>query len=59
VFSLILADVITPGIAGHILMMIDHGIGYLFMGNPPSVHGILAGEGLWALQFGRWRTRHA
>lgn len=40
VFSLILADVITPGIAGHILMMIEHGIGHLFSG--PAVSGTLA-----------------
>jgi hypothetical protein len=45
VFSLILADVITPGVAGHILMMIEHGIGYLFMGNPPTVGGILGAGG--------------
>jgi hypothetical protein len=44
VFSLILADVITPGMAGHILMMIDHGLGHLFAGAP--VGGILsAGRG--------------
>jgi hypothetical protein len=30
VFSLILADVITPGVAGHILTMMEHGIGHLF-----------------------------
>ena len=30
VFSLILADAITPGVAGHILMMIEHGIRHLF-----------------------------
>jgi hypothetical protein len=44
VFSLILADVITPGIAGHILMMIEHGMGHLFGG--PAVGGTLtAGKG--------------
>lgn len=43
VFSLILGDVITPGIAGHILMLVEHGIGYLFMGGPPHVGGILSG----------------
>lgn len=40
VFSLILTDVITPGVAGHILMMIEHGLGYLFGG--PPVGGTLA-----------------
>jgi hypothetical protein len=40
VFSLILADVITPGVAGHILMMIEHGLGHLFGG--PPVGGILS-----------------
>lgn len=40
VFSLILSDVITPGIAGHILMMVEHGLGHLFTGGPPSVRGI-------------------
>jgi len=43
VFSLILADIITPGVAGHILMMIEHGIGQLFAGGPPSVRGVQAG----------------
>jgi hypothetical protein len=43
VFSLILSDAITPGIAGHILMLMEHGLGHLFMGNPPSVRGILSG----------------
>ena len=43
VLSLILADAITPGIAGHILMMIEHGIGRLF-GNPP-VGGVLSAGG--------------
>ena len=42
VFSLILADVITPGVAGHILTMIEHGIGHLFIGGPPSVRGVLS-----------------
>jgi hypothetical protein len=37
VFSLILADVITPGMAGHILIMIEHGIGHLFSGPPTGV----------------------
>jgi len=41
VFSLILTDVITPGASMHILMLIEHGIGHLFMGNPPSIRGIL------------------
>jgi hypothetical protein len=40
--SLILCDAITPEIMGHILMMVQHGIGNLFMGSPPSVHGILS-----------------
>jgi hypothetical protein len=40
VFSLILADVITPGVAGNILMMIEHGLGHLFGG--PPVGGILS-----------------
>ena len=45
VFSLILTDVITPGVAGHILMMIEHGLGHLFCGSP--VGGVLsASEGL-------------
>jgi hypothetical protein len=39
VFSLILADAITPGIAGHILIMIEHGLGHLFGG--PAVGGVL------------------
>lgn len=42
-FSLILADVITPGVAGHILMLLEHGIGYLFTGGTPSVREILGG----------------
>ena len=42
VFSLILSDAITPGIAGHILIMVEHGLGHLFMGSPPSVRGILS-----------------
>lgn len=37
VFSLILADVIPPAVAGHILMMIEHGIGHLFSGPPAEV----------------------
>lgn len=41
VFSLILADVITPGVAGHILLMIEHALGHL-SGAPP-VGGTLAG----------------
>lgn len=39
--SLILSDAITPGIMGHILMMMEHGIGHLFTGGP-SVRGILS-----------------
>jgi hypothetical protein len=42
VFSLILSDAITPGIAGHILTMVEHGIGYLFAGGTPFVRGILS-----------------
>lgn len=45
IFSLILADVITPGVAGHILMMIEHGLGHLFVGGAPSVRGILSTGG--------------
>lgn len=44
VFSLILADVITPGVAGHILMMIEHGLGYLF-GGPPVGGTLATGKG--------------
>jgi hypothetical protein len=40
VFSLILADIITPGVAGHILMMIEHGLGHLF--DRPPAGGILS-----------------
>jgi hypothetical protein len=40
VFSLILSDVITPGIAGHILMMIEHGIGQLFV-DSTTIRGVL------------------
>jgi hypothetical protein len=43
VFSLILADVITPGVAGHILMMIEHGIGHLFAGATPAKHVLSEG----------------
>jgi hypothetical protein len=38
--SLILCDAITPGIMGHILMMIEHGLGHLFSGPPAG--GILS-----------------
>lgn len=41
--SLVLADIITPAVMGHIFMMIEHGIGYLF-GGPPA-GGILSGGG--------------
>ena len=41
ILSLILSDTITPGIAGHILMMVEHGIGHLFMGGPSQVNGVL------------------
>jgi hypothetical protein len=44
VFSLILADVITPGVAGHILIMIEHGVGHLFSGGTPPVRGVLSGS---------------
>jgi hypothetical protein len=43
IFSLILADAITPGVAGHILMMIEHGLGHLFGG--PAASGILSTSG--------------
>ena len=44
--SLILSDSITPAIMGDILMMLQLGIGHLFMGASPSVWGILsAGQG--------------
>jgi hypothetical protein len=43
VFSLILTDVITPGIAGHILMLVEHGIGHLFSG-PPATGVLSAGQ---------------
>ena len=48
VFSLILTDAITPGIAGHILMMIEHGLGHLF-GSRPSSGVLSAGQGLFCL----------
>jgi hypothetical protein len=37
ILSLILWDVITPAIMGDILMMMEHGLGHLFMGGPPSL----------------------
>lgn len=37
-----LPDIITPEVMGHILTMMQHGIGHLFMGNPPSFQGILS-----------------
>jgi hypothetical protein len=40
--SLILSDTITPAIMGDILMMMQHGIGHLFMGGPAAVRGILS-----------------
>jgi hypothetical protein len=40
IFSLILTDIITPGVAGHILIMIEHGIGHLFDG--PNIGGVLS-----------------
>jgi len=39
--SLILSDTITPAIMGDILIMVQHGIGHLFMGGA-SVRGILS-----------------
>jgi hypothetical protein len=42
IFSLILTDVITPGISMHILMLMEHGIGHLVIGGPPTVRGILS-----------------
>jgi hypothetical protein len=45
VFSLILADIITPDIAQHVLMLTVHGLGHLFLGGPPPVRGILSGRG--------------
>jgi hypothetical protein len=41
-FSLILTDVITPGVSLHILMLMEHGIGYLFTGGGLPVRGILS-----------------
>jgi hypothetical protein len=41
VFSLILADVITPGVAGHVLLMVQHGLGHLFLDGTPTIGGIL------------------
>jgi hypothetical protein len=40
--SLILSDTITPAIMGDILMMVQHGIGHMFLGGPPSVRSILS-----------------
>jgi hypothetical protein len=37
VFSLILTDIITPGIAQHILTMATHGLEHLFMTGPGSI----------------------
>jgi hypothetical protein len=42
ILSLILCDAITPAIMGHIFMMMEHGIGHLFIGASPSVGGILS-----------------
>ena len=41
--SLILSDTITPAIMGDILMMVQYGIGHLFMGGPPLVRSVLTG----------------
>jgi hypothetical protein len=38
--SLVLADIITPEIMGHIFLMIQHGIGHLFSG--PAAGGVLS-----------------
>jgi hypothetical protein len=46
ILSLILCDAITPAIMGDILMMVQHGVGHLFIGGPPSLRGVLsAGQG--------------
>jgi hypothetical protein len=45
VFSLILADVITPDIAQHILMIAVRGLEHLFLSGPPPVRGILGAGG--------------
>jgi hypothetical protein len=42
IFSLILADVITPGVAGNILMMVQHGLGHLFLDGPLTLGGVLS-----------------
>ena len=41
--SLILADIITPGMMGHILMMLEHAIGSMF-GGPPTGGILSAGQ---------------
>jgi hypothetical protein len=41
-FSLVLADVITPDIFHHILTMAFHGLEHLFVGGGPSVRGVLS-----------------
>jgi hypothetical protein len=40
--SLILCDAITPEVMGQILILVQHGVGHLFMGGPPPVGGILS-----------------
>ncbi len=40
VLSLVLPDIITPEVMGHIFMMVEHGIGHLFGG--PPVGGVLS-----------------
>jgi hypothetical protein len=42
IFSLTLADVITPDIAHHILMMTLHGLEHLFLGGRPNIRGTLS-----------------
>jgi hypothetical protein len=42
VLSLILADVITPGVAGHILMMVQHGLGHLFLDGTATIGAVLS-----------------
>lgn len=39
-FGLVLTDAITPGIFEHIFILLEHGIGYLFIG--PAAGGILS-----------------
>jgi hypothetical protein len=41
VLSLILTDIITPGVAEHILTMAAHGLGHLFGYGGPLIRGVL------------------